>query len=89
MWRHSAQSREEETLWLVPSLAELWIQGRWNVRPPADPEGGAWDSRLEVRVGALEDTGVVRSTAGSLPSLRCDPGTTADAATVGLSVKSS
>lgn len=65
------------------------MKGRWNVRPPADLEEGAGDSRLGVQVGVLEGTGVARSTAGSLLWLRCDPGTTADAATAGLSVKSS
>lgn len=65
----------------------MW--GRWNVRPPAGPEGGAGGSRSGVPVGVLGGTGVVRSMAGSLLWLRCDPGTTADAATAGLSVKSS
>lgn len=65
------------------------MQGRWNVRPPADPEADAGDSRLGVQVGVLGGTGGVRSTAGSLLWLRCDPGTTVDAATAGLCVKSS
>lgn len=42
-----------------------------------------------MRAGVLGDMGAVRSMAGSLLSLRCDPGTTADAARAGLSVKSS
>lgn len=42
-----------------------------------------------MRAGVLGDMGAVRSTAGSLLSLRCDPGTTADAARAGLFVKSS
>lgn len=65
------------------------MSGRWNVRPPVVLEGGAGDSRLGVRVGVLEGMGVVRSMAGSLLWLRRDPGTTADVATAGLSLKSS
>lgn len=42
-----------------------------------------------MRAGVPGDMGAVRSTAGSLLSLRCDPGTTAYAARAGLSVKSS
>lgn len=66
VWHHSAHSCEEETLWLVPSLAALQMWGRWNVRPPAGPEEGAEDSRLEVPAGVPGGTGVVRSRAGSL-----------------------
>lgn len=88
MWWHSAQSWEE-TLWLVPSLEVLWIQGRWNVRPPVDPEVDAGGSRLGVPVGVLGDMGVVRNRAGSLLWLRRAPGTTADVAIVGLCVKNS
>lgn len=51
--------------------------------------GDAGDSRLGVPVGVLGGMGVVRSMAGSLLWLRCDPGTTADAATADLSLKSS
>lgn len=89
VWRHSAQSWEEETLWLVPSLAVLWVEGRLNVRPQVGLEGGAGDSRLGVQVGHLGGMGVGRSMAGSLLWRRRDPGTVADAATAGLSVKSS
>lgn len=42
-----------------------------------------------MRAGVLGGMGVVRSMAGSLLWLRCDPGTTADAVTAGLSLKSS
>lgn len=89
MWRHSAQRRGEETLRLVPSPLTLWIPGRRNVRRPDVPGVGAGGSRLGVQVGAPADMGVVRSMAGSLLWLRCDPGTTADAAAAGLCVKSS
>lgn len=47
------------------------------------------DSRLGVQAGVLGGMGVVRSMAGSRLWLRCDPGTTADAVTAGLSLKSS
>lgn len=40
-------------------------------------------------MGVLGGMGVVRSMAGSLLWLRCDLGTTADAVTAGLSVRSS
>lgn len=63
--------------------------GRRNVRRPVDPEGGEEDSRSGVQVEVPGGTGVVRSTAGSPLWLRCGLGTTADAATAGLSVKSS
>lgn len=89
VWRHSAQSWEEETLWLVPSLAVLWVEGRWNVRPPVGLEEGAGGSRSGVQVGLPGGTGGGRSTAGSLLWLRRDPGTIADVATAGLSAKSS
>lgn len=65
----------------------MW--GRWNVRRPACLVEDAGDSRSGVRVEVPGGTGVVRSMAGSLLWLRRDPGTTADAATAGLSVKSS
>lgn len=65
----------------------MW--GWWNVRPPACLVGDAGDSRSGARVEVPGGTGVVRSTAGSLLWLRRDPGTTADASTGGLSVKSS
>lgn len=89
MRRHSAQSWGEETLWLVPSLAALWVLGRWNVRQPAAPAVDAGGSRLGVQVGVLVDMGVVRSMAGSLLWQRRDPDTTADVATAGLCVKNS
>lgn len=63
--------------------------GRRNVRRPVDPEVDEEDSRLGVQVEAPGGTDVVRSTAGSPLWLRCGPGTTADAAKAGLSVKSS
>lgn len=63
----------------------LW----WNVRLPAGQGGDAGDSRLEVPVGVPGGMGVVRSMAGSLLWLRRGLGTTADAATAGLSVRSS
>lgn len=65
------------------------MQGRWNVRLPGDLGAGAGDSRLVVRVEVLGDMGVVHNMAGSLLWLHCGLGTTADAATAGLSVKSS
>jgi len=65
------------------------VEGRLNVRPQVGLEGGAGDSRLGVQVGHLGGMGVGRSMAGSLLWRRRDPGTVADAATAGLSVKSS
>lgn len=88
-WSVASLSAEEETLWLLRSLAWLWMWGGWNVRLPVGLEGGAGGSRSEGRGEAPGRTGAVRSTAGSPLWLRRDPGTTAGAATACLSVKSS
>lgn len=76
-------------MWLGPSPMELWVRKRRNVRLPDAPVEGAGGSRLGERVEVPGGTGVVRSTAGSLLWVRCDPGTTADVAAAGLCVRNS